>query len=296
MGSTGFRLASADRASSGPVCILWDMENCPIPGDVRSDVVAGNIRMALKVHPAVDGFVTVFSAYGDFHFFPRRLREGCQRTGINLIDVPNGRKDASDKAILVDMFLFTLDNPPPCTILLISGDVDFAPALHKLGQRGYTVLLAVPAAARVASSLCNASRHVWDWPSVARGGGFVPVKALQHRHILEKKLLESHSSDDVDPEFGEDRCVHRSYTSGKKFVNGCSKYNQEQTASITRHKSGGASNMQTVVALNGEDDCNESWVQPGDIEGLKKQFVKLLKTHGGCCRVQQVVWETAFSL
>jgi hypothetical protein len=37
--------------------------------------------------------------------FPRKLREGCQRTGVNLIDVPNGRKDAADKAILVDLFL-----------------------------------------------------------------------------------------------------------------------------------------------------------------------------------------------
>ncbi|KAI5056943.1 hypothetical protein GOP47_0028761 [Adiantum capillus-veneris] len=206
-----------DEPPLGPVGILWDMENCPIPGDVHSDAVAGNIRLALKVHPAVDSFVTIFSAYGDFNQFPRRLREGCQRTGINLIDVPNGRKDAADKAILADMFLFALDNPPPCTILLISGDVDFAPALHKLGQRGYTVLLAVPAAARVASSLCNASQHVWDWPSVARGEGFVPVKALCHQHILRR--------------------------------------------------------------------------QPGDMEGLKKQLVTLLKFHGGVLNFTRVFSE-----
>uniref|UniRef100_A0A8R7UEW4 NYN domain-containing protein n=1 Tax=Triticum urartu TaxID=4572 RepID=A0A8R7UEW4_TRIUA len=85
----------------GPVAIFWDIENCPVPSDVRPDDVAGNIRMALRLHPVVNGAVTVLSAYGDFNAFPRRLREGCQRTGVKLVDVPNGRKDAADKAILV---------------------------------------------------------------------------------------------------------------------------------------------------------------------------------------------------
>ncbi|KAK1294013.1 hypothetical protein QJS10_CPA16g00606 [Acorus calamus] len=58
-------------------------------------------------------------SYGDFNAFPRRLREGYQRTGVKLVDVPNGRKDASDKAILVDMFLFALDNQPHSQISLL---------------------------------------------------------------------------------------------------------------------------------------------------------------------------------
>ena len=62
---------------------------------MRPEDVAGNIRMALRVHPVIKGAVRMFSAYGDFNAFPRRLREGCQRTGVKLIDVPNGRKDAA---------------------------------------------------------------------------------------------------------------------------------------------------------------------------------------------------------
>jgi hypothetical protein len=168
----------------GPVAILWDIENCPVPSDVRSEDVAGNIRMALQVHPVIKGAVMMFSAYGDFNSFPRRLREGCQRTGVKLIDVPNGRKDAADKAILVDMFLFALDNPPPSSIMLISGDVDFSPALHILGQRGYTVILVIPSGVGVSSALCNAGKFVWDWPSVARGEGFIPpLKTLLPAHL-----------------------------------------------------------------------------------------------------------------
>ena len=77
----------------------------------------------------------VFSAYGDFHLFPRRVRDGCHRTGVTLVDVPRGgcrRKEAADKALLADMLLFALEHPPPSCLLLISRDADFAPALHRL--------------------------------------------------------------------------------------------------------------------------------------------------------------------
>ncbi|XP_076919485.1 uncharacterized protein LOC143580296 [Bidens hawaiensis] len=176
--------------SNGPIAILWDMENCPVPNDVRPEDAAGNVRMALRVHPVINGAVNMFSAYGDFNGFSRRLREGCQRTGVKLIDVPNGRKDAADKAILIDMFLFALDNPPPSSIMLISGDVDFSPALHVLGQRGYAVILVVPSGVGVSSALSNAGSYVWDWSTVVRGEGFVPVP-LSRAHNIESSYAKN---------------------------------------------------------------------------------------------------------
>jgi hypothetical protein len=209
----------------GPVAILWDIENCPVPGEVNAEDVAGNIRIALREHPHI-GAVTMFSAYGDFNHFPKKVREGCQRTGVNLIDVPNGKKDAADKAILVDMFLFALDNPPPSTIFLVTGDVDFAPALHKLGQRGYVVVLVIPDGVGVSSALRGAGRYVWDWPSLCRGQGLVEVPArsssqrrspsVVHSHNLyteerpsyPSELYENHVDDD-DHVHGEEILVQR---------------------------------------------------------------------------------------
>lgn len=300
--SSDLGVAQLSKAFSGPVGIFWDMENCPIPVDVKKDEVAGNIRMALRVHPTVEGSVTIFSAYGDFNQFPRCLREGCQRTGINLIDVPNGRKDASDKAILVDMFLFALDNPPPCTILLISGDVDFAPALHKLGQRGFTVLLVLPAGQAVASALCNAGQYVWDWPSVARGEGFVSAKVLRRRAREQNQPnymnVSGGSSDDsdylmedghgaeiriVDGGLGDKLHLKHGHVVGSPgFVNASSHNQPFQPAAPTHmHMNTHTKHTQIVDTGTPGDTFDELWVQPGDIEGLKNQLIKLLKLNGG---------------
>ncbi|KAL3621149.1 hypothetical protein CASFOL_036061 [Castilleja foliolosa] len=259
----------------GPVSILWDIENCPVPSDIRPEDATGNIRMALRIHPVIDGSVTMFSAYGDFNAFPRRLREGCQRTGVKLIDVPNGRKDAADKAILVDMFLFALDNPPPSSIVLISGDVDFAPALHILGQRGYTIILVIPSKVGVSSALSSAGRFVWDWLSVVRGEGFVPPpKALNppcpgpletSGHLIGAQT----SIDDVEVQNEGSIAYKGSY----KMVSPSSVF---QSPNASRSCS-------VLPGLNevAAEKNDFSWVQPGDLNGLKGQIVKLLELGGG---------------
>lgn len=272
----------------GPVAILWDIENCPVPNDVRPDDVAGNIRMALKVHPLIKGAVTLFSAYGDFNAFPRRLREGCQRTGVKLVDVPNGRKDAADKAILVDMFLFALDNHPPSSIMLISGDVDFAPALHILGQRGYTVILVIPSKIGVSSALCNAGRFVWDWTSIARGESFVPSRAYAPRESHISRYPTSYNFGDCPETPIEDEAI---VYKGSSYPPCSISVNSRETSKGAQSFSEGNNNCSTIGALfpssrlesqsSGPSEVSTSWVQPGDIQGLKGQLVRLLEISGG---------------
>lgn len=292
----------------GPVAILWDIENCPVPSDVRPEDVAGNIRMALQVHPVIKGAVMLFSAYGDFNAFPRRLREGCQRTGVKLIDVPNGRKDAADKAILVDMFLFALDNRPPSSIMLISGDVDFAPALHILGQRGYTVILVIPSGVGVSSALCNAGKFVWDWPSVARGEGFVPpIKTLMPTRggpaDISGYLMGCNINDNTDAQNEEEAIVYRgisqSYYKSRDFSI-VSRSLSEYTTTSSMNMPCFPSNFRSQSLPSGLNeasaghvscsDQNDStlWVQPGDINGLRAQMVRLLELSGGCLPLTRV--------
>ncbi|KAH9625170.1 hypothetical protein KSS87_008772 [Heliosperma pusillum] len=296
----------------GPVAILWDIENCPVPSDVRPEDVAGNIRMALRVHPVIQGVVTLFSAYGDFNAFPRRLREGCQRTGVKLVDVPNGRKDAADKAILVDMFLFALDNPPPSSIMLISGDVDFAPALHILGQRGYTVILVIPAGVGVSSALCNAGRFVWDWPSVARGEGFVPPARplIGHRGGVNDGglFMNFHIGENADGN-DEEAIVYRgleSYYGPRRSITVVSQELAEYTnynsvdlpvynATIRSHSLPFGLNEVTACPESSAEaiDHNDPvwWVQAGDLNGLKSQLVKVLELSGGSLPLARIPGE-----
>ncbi|KAJ8640436.1 hypothetical protein MRB53_017130 [Persea americana] len=302
------------RALNGPVAILWDIENCSVPSGVRPEDVASNVRTALRVHPMIKGAVTMFSAYGDFNAFPRRLREGCQRTGVKLIDVPNGRKDAADKAILVDMFLFALDNAPPSSILLISGDVDFAPALHILGQRGYTIILVIPAGKGVSSALTNAGRFVWDWPSVARGEGFVPPKAFMLRGPdVAGYLMGCHLDNSPDTQIDHEAIVYRGilqnefsteanvnqiYSFNSSLVSrdilrtshSLSEYTNNLIGGVpcfpsSRSQSlpSGLSGISTTAAFGdlSEAQLQTTWVQPGDIQGLKGQLVTLLELAGG---------------
>ncbi|KAL4615435.1 hypothetical protein ACB092_07G124600 [Castanea dentata] len=288
-------------ASDGPVAILWDIENCPVPSDVRPEDVGGNIRMALRVHPVIKGAVMMFSAYGDFNAFPRRLREGCQRTGVKLIDVPNGRKDAADKAILVDMFLFALDNPPPSSIMLISGDVDFAPALHILGQRGYTVILVIPSGVGVSSALCNAGKFVWDWPSVARGEGFVPPT----KYLMPPRgavadiagcLMGCQINENPDGQNEEEAIVYRGFSQNYYNSRDLSIVSQSLTE-YNSHSStlpfypttlrslslpSGLNEVSGGVVSSGDQIESTLWVQPGDLNGLKGQLVKMLELSGGC--------------
>ncbi|KAA8536204.1 hypothetical protein F0562_028682 [Nyssa sinensis] len=290
----------------GPVAILWDIENCPVPSDVCPEDVAGNIRMALRVHPVIKGAVTMFSAYGDFNAFPRRLREGCQRTGVKLIDVPNGRKDAADKAILVDMFLFALDNPPPSSILLISGDVDFAPALHILGQRGYTVILVIPSRGGVSSALSNAGRFVWDWPSVARGEGFVPpARALIPPRggpaDIAGYLMGCHINDYPDGQKEKEAIIYRgilqSHCSSRDFSMISQAVSEYSNTSISTPCFPATMRSQSLpsglneVSAGPVVSCDQNdlmWVQPGDLDGLKGQLVKLLELFGGCLPLTRV--------
>ncbi|XP_004505234.1 uncharacterized protein [Cicer arietinum] len=289
----------------GPVAILWDIENCPVPSDVRPEDVAGNIRMALQVHPVIKGAVMMFSAYGDFNAFPRRLREGCQRTGVKLIDVPNGRKDAADKAILVDMFLFALDNPPPSSIMLISGDVDFAPALHILGQRGYTIILVIPAGVGVSSALCNAGKFVWDWPIVARGEGFVPpTKAFVPPRggsvELAGYLMGCQINDSTDGQNEEEAIVYRGMSQSYYNSRELSVVSQSLSEYNSSHMSCLPSTMRSHSLPSGLNDVAggpmpssdntecEIWVQPGDLNGLKAQLVRLLELFGGCLPLVRV--------
>lgn len=252
-----------DLDTEGPVAIMWDIENCPIPAGVPPMDVSGNVRNSLMVHGGVKGAITTFSAYGDYSHLSKELRQGCQKTGINLIDVPSGNKDAADKAILIDMFLFALDNRPPALILLISGDVDFAPALHKLRQRGYTIAVALPRV-KVHSALSNAGKFVWDWHNMASNKGLGTISRF-NADIMAENFPKS------------------SLNGGE-----CQGHQPEPTNANDVDKQGLCSEEKGVNSKSSR--------QTEDINALKEDILRVVSMNGGKLRLGDVAssYERAF--
>ncbi|KAL3698829.1 hypothetical protein R1sor_012905 [Riccia sorocarpa] len=154
-----------------PVAVWWDFENCNVPQGIEVYRVGVNIVSGLR-SSGFRGTVSI-SAYGDTLQLSRSTQEALASTGIRLHHVPSGGKDASDRALLVDLLLWTFDHPPPAHLFLISGDRDFSNALHRLRMRNYNILLACSHGTTVSPALLGAATHVWQWNSLVRGDGLL---------------------------------------------------------------------------------------------------------------------------
>ncbi len=133
-----------------PIAIFWDVDNCAPPTGSSGRSVALAVRTAiqgLNVGPIVS-----FKAYLELSSETQapnaaqvQLRSELQGCGVSLIDTPkSGRKDVADKMMITDLLAYAIDQPAPSTVVLISGDRDFAYPLGILRNRGYNVVLVTP--------------------------------------------------------------------------------------------------------------------------------------------------------
>ena len=164
-------------------------ENCPPATNTSGYTIVDNIRSVAQNF----GSIKLFKAYLDVSEHvplsrPLLLFSELQSSGVSLTDCPrNGRKDVADKMIIgkyvlniksftflntefffsVDMLAHAIDNSAPSTIVLISGDRDFAYALSILRLRRYRIVLITLSNAhpslRAQASLC------FNWTSDVLG-------------------------------------------------------------------------------------------------------------------------------
>eukprot|EP00252_Welwitschia_mirabilis_P021153 TRINITY_DN5340_c0_g2_i1.p1 TRINITY_DN5340_c0_g2~~TRINITY_DN5340_c0_g2_i1.p1 ORF type:complete len:701 (-),score=96.91 TRINITY_DN5340_c0_g2_i1:433-2535(-) len=146
--------------------VWWDLESCPVPDRVDPYCLAQNISSALAEFD-YKGRLSI-TAFADSHKLPEKVQRALSNTGIALHHVPTGVKDAKDMKILVDMLFWAVDNSAPANYLVISGDHDFANALHQLSMRRYNILIAYPSK-DVPQSLSRAAKHNWYWETLASG-------------------------------------------------------------------------------------------------------------------------------
>jgi len=146
-----------------PVACFWDIQNVPVssadePGDT-SECIRSALQRLGFVGPLVSQMV-----FGDVTQLRARTRSALQTTGWSMVDVQADRKESADRALVLELLLFTRSVPPPAAILLISGDRDFAPVLHRIRGLGYSVLIAARTSkANVAPELVAAANDLIDF-------------------------------------------------------------------------------------------------------------------------------------
>ncbi|KAF7338468.1 DUF537-domain-containing protein [Mycena venus] len=152
---------------SSDVAIFWDYENCHASSQVSGyEVVSGIRNVAHRFGP-----VKHFKAYTET-LDTRSLgsRSELQSSGVSLTDCPhNGGKNVTDQMIMVDMLAYAMDHPAPATIILISGDREFAYAVSVLRLRRYeVVVISLPLPGAHISLKSQASLYL-DWNSEVLG-------------------------------------------------------------------------------------------------------------------------------
>ncbi|KAI0670615.1 NYN domain-containing protein [Trametes maxima] len=148
---------------SSNVAIFWDYENCALPATEPFYTIVNKIRRLAHQHGSVKTFKAYLQYPEQTSLKSMGLRSELQSCGVSLIDCPhNGRKDAADKMMMVDMMAHAIDNPAPATIILISGDRDFVYAVSILCLRQYKVILLAPKSA--SGGLKAQADLVYNWP------------------------------------------------------------------------------------------------------------------------------------
>ncbi|KAI4518291.1 DUF537-domain-containing protein [Schizophyllum commune Loenen D] len=138
--------------------------------------VAKNIERVALAH----GPIASFNAYLDLQqcAVPANMRSELQSTGVALVDCPhNGQKDVVDQMLQTDMLVFALDHPAPATIVLISGDRDFAYVASILRRRMYNVVLICHSTPGPHKSLLQQVSTQVDWNTQVLG---LPSSSLDH--------------------------------------------------------------------------------------------------------------------
>ncbi|KAJ7694155.1 NYN domain-containing protein [Mycena rosella] len=124
------------------VAIFWDYENCHASAQTSGYEVAAGIRKCAHRFGAVKHFKAYMETPDCDTARSLSLRSELQSSGVSLTDCPhNGRKNVADQMIMVDMLAYALDHGPPATLILISGDRDFAYAVSILRLRRYCVVV-----------------------------------------------------------------------------------------------------------------------------------------------------------
>ncbi|CAF2566536.1 unnamed protein product [Rotaria sp. Silwood2] len=124
----------------GLISFFWDIENVPIPKAHKPFDIVQRIRQKLVIEAGLREYS--FSCYCNTTTISQENQLSLFHANVRIVHVPDRKPGAVDRQIMLELDRFERAHHPPATIVLISGDIDFAGKLSDLRhQAGFHVIV-----------------------------------------------------------------------------------------------------------------------------------------------------------
>ncbi|UJR19317.1 hypothetical protein I4U23_022446 [Adineta vaga] len=183
---------------NGKVSIYWDIENVAIPrGQNALDIVMEIRRRLIKGRKLME---RCFKVLCKTTLLTEQHKSDLHYANVDLIDVINV-KNSADALIYKNLQVFREDHPEPATIVLISGDIDFAREISDLRYRyGHYVILIHNN--QVTHRLIKVTDEAYPWEDFIRKNDLkTPIipSIVEQQHIKTEETRKGPTEPEVVP-------------------------------------------------------------------------------------------------
>ncbi|KAJ7340352.1 hypothetical protein OS493_003095 [Desmophyllum pertusum] len=114
-----------------PIGVFWDIENCPVPRGKSASAVVQKIRKEFFSGKREVEFMCVC----DISKEKKEVIEELNTAQVTVVHINATSKNAADDKLRQSLRRFGQSYPPPATVILVSGDINFAAELSDLRHR-----------------------------------------------------------------------------------------------------------------------------------------------------------------
>ncbi|XP_048575860.1 uncharacterized protein LOC5520570 isoform X1 [Nematostella vectensis] len=145
--------------SEEPIGVFWDIENCPVPRGKSALSVVGKIRKVFFANKREVEFMCVC----DINKEKKEVIEDLNKAQVTVVHINATSKNAADDKLRQSLRRFAQSYPSPATVILVSGDINFAAELSDLRHRhNLTVVCLHNAHAQTALLACAHENKRFD--------------------------------------------------------------------------------------------------------------------------------------
>lgn len=121
--------------------VFWDIENCAVPHQKSAFALVQRIRERMFNYLREVEFMVACDASKE----TKAVMDELNSAQVNIVHIKGTAKNAADEKLRQAIRRFADEHPPPATIIIITGDINFVPDIADLNNRKkYNVVLIYP--------------------------------------------------------------------------------------------------------------------------------------------------------